>query len=67
MKERYYPMAKKYDYEKLEQEGKTDVHVDGEIIKNLESKKEITEKTRAHTKHGATSDTNPFHDCLIWK
>ena len=35
-------MAKKYDYEKLEQEGKTDVHVDGEIIKNLESKKEIT-------------------------
>ena len=37
-------MAKKYDYEKLEQEGKTDVHVDGEIIKNLESKKEITAK-----------------------
>lgn len=37
-------MAKKYDYEKLEQEGKTDVHVDGEVIKNLESKKEITAK-----------------------
>ncbi len=34
-------MAKKYDYDKLEAEGKTDQHVDGEIMKNFETKKEV--------------------------
>lgn len=34
-------MAKKYDYEELEKAGLTDVHVDGEIMKNLESDKEF--------------------------
>lgn len=36
-------MAKKYDYEQLEREGKTDVHVDGEVIKDY-SDREITAK-----------------------
>ena len=34
-------MAKKYNYEELEKAGLTDVHVDGEVMKNLETDKEF--------------------------
>lgn len=44
-------MAKKYDYEKLEAEGKTDAHIDGEVIKNLETDMEIDAKYKFRIKN----------------
>lgn len=37
-------MPKKYDYEKLEEQGLTDVHVDGELMKTKEANVEIDAK-----------------------
>lgn len=52
-------MAKKYDYEQLEREGKTDVHVDGEIIKNFASDKDIDANYNFVIK-------NPFAKFFAW-
>lgn len=55
-------MAKKYDYEKLEAEGKTDEHVDGEIMKNFETKKEIDANYNFRIKN----PVGKFFSFLFW-
>lgn len=55
-------MAKKYDYEELEKQGLTDVHVDGELIGDMASDKEIDAKYNFRIKN----PVGKFFANLFW-